>query len=289
MTRICGNTFSVLPILGLFILATCADIPPPDTIHIDVTYNNERIDYVFYAEVLVCMDEREIEIEREYTEIVVEQLAIKEFDHDRNCFWYPASYCRGECTYSECDFACVTLQKLKLAVYVPQLDKVFVSGEMEIENEESFYVANLLPDGTIDMRKTAKAAAETGIKENKVEMFMKALSITLLIELLIALAYINTGKTAIPKYSKKQVRVLSTVFLANMISLPILWFIFLSIWSSFFMAILGEAFVLLFEGILIHLLNKPVFPIKDALLFSFILNVGSLFLGYPLYFLLFYG
>jgi hypothetical protein len=280
------KTLFALPILGLFILTTCADIPPPDTMHIDVTYNNERIDSVFYAQILMCMGERAIIVLAKHTEIAVEQLAIKEFDSDRDCYWYPAAECWVECASSKCDSVCTNLSEFKLAVYIPQLDKVFMSGVMGVEKKESSYAANLLPDGTIDMKKTVRAPGKVGISEHKVGMFTKALVITLLIELLIAFAYINVGKTAIPKYSKKQVRILSTVFLANLISLPVLWFIFFSIWNSFFMVILGEAFVILFEGVLIHFLNKTVLPTKDALLFSFILNVGSLFLGYPLYSLL---
>jgi len=163
------------------------------------------------------------------------------------------------------------------------LDKVFVSGEIKPEKRESFYAANLLPDGTIEMRKIPKITGRAGINEHKVEMFAKALGITLLIELLIAFMYLDMSRIAIPKYSKKQIRFLSTVFLANIVSLPILWFIFLSIVNSFFMVVLGEAFVLLFEGVLLHYWNKPVLTIKDALLFSFILNMGSLFLGIPLY------
>ena len=301
MARIHGITLSILPILGLLILATSADLPPPRIIHIDVTYNNERIDSVFYAQILACVGKLTEEDVREHLEKVVEehgieQLAFEEFDRDGNCYWVPIRTWWCKCAYSKCEFEWLHEREFRLAVYVPQLDRLFVSGEMEAENisiaekRESFYEATLLPDGTIDMKKIVQVAVKAGKREYEVEMFTKALSVTLLIELLIAFIYINIGRTAIPKYSKKQVRVLLTVFLANILSLPILWSIFPSIWNSFFMIILGEAFVILFEGFLIYLLNKSVFPIKDALLLSFILNVGSVVLGYPLYyFLLLYG
>ncbi|KYK35357.1 MAG: hypothetical protein AYK19_01865 [Theionarchaea archaeon DG-70-1] len=300
MARIHGITLSILPILGLLILATSADVPPPRIVHIDVTYNNEIIDSVFYAQILGCLSELTEENVREYLENVVErhaieQLAFEEFDRDGNCYWVPIGWCSCECTHSKCEIECNYDREFKLAVYIPKLDKVFVSGEMEAENitvaenRDSFYEANLLPDGTIDMKRTVGVAGKAGIREYKVKIVKRALSVTLLIELLIALIYINVGRTAIPKCSKKQVRVLLTIFLANIVSLPILWFIFLSIWNSFFMVILGEIFVIFFEGFLIYLLNKPVLPIKDALLLSFILNVGSVVLGYPLYFLLLYG
>lgn len=117
-------------------------------------------------------------------------------------------------------------------------------------------------------------------------MFVEALFITLVIEFLIALVYINIGRKAIPKNLKINLRVLSTIFLANMISLPIFWFIFPSTWNLLLMIILGEIFVVLFEGFLIHFLNKTIIPMKSALLLSFIINMGSLFLGYPLLFIL---
>ncbi|MBU7030308.1 MAG: hypothetical protein HXS48_25470 [Theionarchaea archaeon] len=300
MARIHGITLSILPILGLLILATSADVPPPRIVHIDVTYNNEIIDSVFYAQILGCISELTRKIFHEGLGNVVEyyemeQLAFEELDRDGNCYWVPIGRRPCECTHSKCVFEYDYYSEFKLAVYVPQLDKVFVSGEMEAENingaekRDSFYEANLLPDGTIDMKRTVGVAGKAGIREYKVKIVKRALSITLLIELLIALIYINIGRTAIPEYSKKQVRVLLTIFLANILSLPIFWFIFLSIWNSFSMVILGEIFVIFFEGVLIYLLNKPVLPIKDALLFSFFLNVGSVVLGYPLYFLLLYG
>jgi hypothetical protein len=280
-----------------FMLAACADLSPPPIVHVSVTYNNERVESILYAQILVCMSDEQIEQNHKFTEIVVEQLAVKEVDRDRNCYWYPAPACWGECADSMCDFTCNSLwffRKFKLAIYVPQLDKVFISGEMEMKKEESFYAADLLPDGTIDMKETVKSTRKAKTSRYKIEttskfkaeMFIKALGITLLIEMLIALIYINIGRTAIPRHLKIQARLLSTVFLANIISLPVLWFIFPSIWNSFLMVILGEVFVVLFEGVLIHFLNKTVLPLKSALLFSFILNMGSLFLGYPIYFIL---
>lgn len=300
--RVCRGDDSLKQkcINGLFMLAA-ADLPSPPILHVNLTYNNEKIESIFFAQILVCMSNEEIEQSHEYTEIVAEQLAIKEIDRDRDCYWHPAPGCWSECGDSTCNFACFSLEhsrRFKLAIYVPQFDKVFVSGEIEMKDGEEFYWANLLPDGTIDMEETAKSTGKPEPTDNhkaepindyKVGMFIKALSITLLIELLIALVCINICRTTIPRHLETHARVLLTVFLANIISLPMLWFILLSILNSFLMVILGEVLVVLFEGVLIHFLNKTILSIKGALLFSFILNMGSLFLGYPLYFLLFFG
>lgn len=185
MAHVHGITLSILPILGLFMLATSADVPPPRIIHINVTYNNEIIDSVFYAQIFVCLSELTEENVHEYLEKVIEhhgieQLIFEEFDRDGNCYWVPVGFAWCESAYGKCEFEWVIEREFRLAVYVPQLDKVFVSGEMEAENisiaekRESFYEATLLPDGTIDMKRTVGVAVKAGIRGYGVEIFKGA-------------------------------------------------------------------------------------------------------------------
>jgi hypothetical protein len=108
----------------------------------------------------------------------------------------------------------------------------------------------------------------------RVPSFIKALIITLILELLVALIYLS-----ITKISK---RILLYVLIANVISLPIVWFLFPSIKITslvFLMFVLSEIFAVVFEAYFIYHLNKKIISLRKSFVLSTIMNLVSLFVG----------
>lgn len=268
-------------LLTCFLLVSTAhaDIGRKPSINIRCTYNNEKIDSIFYAELLECLSQERINEETRYlSEMEVQQLAITEFDPARNCYWFPSGHTwGGKCTDSECDFDYIVPREFKLAVYVPRLDKVFMSDAIVRENFSSYYEATLLPDGTIEIEETTSfLLSDAAIL---VRMFMVALVLTLLFELPTYFFLLSLTETARQKYSEKKKRILSTVFLANVISLSIVWFIFSLMGDSLQLIILAEIFAIIFEAIFITFLNKTILSIGKALILSLVANLVSFFVG----------
>ena len=107
--------------------------------------------------------------------------------------------------------------------------------------------------------------------------FVEPLIITLILELLTALIYFTIKK--LPK------KLLIYVAIANLISLPIVWFVFsLLQMSMLLMLLVSETFAVLFEGGFIYFFNKSRITLRQALLLSLVMNAISLFLGNYIYF-----
>lgn len=101
--------------------------------------------------------------------------------------------------------------------------------------------------------------------------FLKALMLTLLLELLVAFVYV--------KLSKKPLKILLFVIAGNLITLPTLWFLlplFLNVGASIF---LGEIFAFAFEAMFLLWTCKTWFKPGGAFLLSFMMNIMSLLVG----------
>lgn len=280
--------------LLLLVSAAYADIGRRPSMKIHCTYNNEEIDSIFYAELLECLSQERINEQASYLSEMVEvqQLAITEFDPARNCYWSPSrsplsfqNLGRGdECTDSECNFRFQLPREFRLAVYVPSLDKVFLSDAIVRKNYSSRYEATLLPDGTIEIEETTSFLQSDAALLMK--MFMAALVLTLFFELPIYFILLSLTEPARQKYSKKKKRILSTVFLANVISLSIVWFVFSLMGDSTQLIILAEMFAIIFEALFIKSLNKAILSIGKAFVLSLVANLASFFVGGLIFLLL---
>ncbi len=247
--------FSLVPSL------VSADIGPKPSADIHVTLNGQSIqDATFNAKMLTCQKEENKFPARE----IIPQLNISEYDSVNNCYWKPAeSAWGGDCQNGNCHFNYFLPSEFRLAVYLPSQDKVYLSAEVTRENFRSTFEANLLSDGNINLQETTPFAQSNSAKN--IRNFFIALILTLIIELLVALIYVSSTKI-----SKK---VLISVLVANVISLPIVWFVFpLAI-------LLGEIFAFAFEGYFIHLLNRDIISLKKSFILSILMNLASLIIG----------
>lgn len=103
--------------------------------------------------------------------------------------------------------------------------------------------------------------------------FFRALIITLLIELLALWAVL-----LIFRYPDKK-RFLLVVLVANMISLPIFWFLIMGVINSVVGWVIGEIFVFLFESFFIWYMMKKAGSIGKIMMLVFFLNFLSMMAG----------
>jgi len=287
-----------------------ADVMMPPMINISVKYNGEVISESFYAATLVCYSDlssyekdltqyekwygdesmwlKSEEEKLEIKEIQKRFDQIKEFDQKKNCYWVPNPHILApdltrvdKCGITESNESVCGFQSawgffnFKLATYLPSLNKVFITNAVPLEDHFGHiykYEANLFPDGSGTLINVTPAPEK--FTPFYFGSFFKALSVTLLLELLVTLLYLNLRR--LPKK-----RVLLSIFLANMISLPTIWFAFpfLKMGGVIGLLIIPEIFVILLEAFLIFRLNKNTFTFKKALIFSLILNLVSLLVG----------
>jgi hypothetical protein len=104
---------------------------------------------------------------------------------------------------------------------------------------------------------------------------LRALTITLLIELFVSYIYLLAFK--------KSKKILIYVFLANLISLPIVWaLVYLKtplIVPAVDKLIFAEIFAVVFEALFIHFLNRKNINLIESFGLCVIMNMASLFIG----------
>lgn len=106
---------------------------------------------------------------------------------------------------------------------------------------------------------------------NSIDTFVWAAIATIILEIIVALIFLQV--------TKKPKKILLFVLIGNVISLPIVWFVFpLLIWASA-VIIIAEIFAVVFEAYFIFLLNNKSITLKSAFLLSVIMNFASLILS----------
>ena len=263
------STFFIFTLLILSILPNfvSADLGPKPSADIHVTLDGQSVsNQTFNAKMLTCQNEENQFPARD----VIPQLNISEYDSTNNCHWRPAELAwGGDCQNGNCHFNYFLPSEFRLAVYLPSQDKVYLSAEVARENFRSTFEANLLSDGSMNLQETTPFIQSNSTKN--IKTFFVALILTLILELTVALIYVSSTKI-----SKK---VLISVLIANVISLPIVWFIFPLLKIIPLAILLGEIFAFVFEGYFIHLLNKDILPLKRLFVLSILMNLASLIIG----------
>jgi hypothetical protein len=171
----------------------------------------------------------------------------------------------GDCAESSCSFNYMVPEEFRMAVYLPDQGKVYVSDPVHRNNFYSRFRAELSADGRMNLREVGDEVVDYAV-------FLIALSLTLFLEVLTAVVFIF--------FTKARWRTLIYVFLVNLISLPVVWFLFPHLpLPSAASLLLAEAFAVCFEAIGIYLLSRPALSLKRSILLSVIMNVVSFFLG----------
>lgn len=277
----------VIAILGLALFGRVAraDAPPPPPFTVYVNYQGQKIsDAKFFAEALKCDKEKSTP-----DASVLPQFLISKYDAAKNCYWEPnvASY---PCANSQCEFNWL-LGDFKIAVYLPSLNKTFVSNDVDREysghyggNTPRYYQLDLTKDGNAKLSETIAQAEDNNSTSSNavisdmsppttniryfVTAMLVSLIITLILELITALVF-----ALIKKAPKK---ILLGVLIGNVISVPLLWLVVSRFDWTLFPA---EIFVVIFEAWLIKLFSRGKLTWQMCLLLSFIMNLVSFLFG----------
>lgn len=255
-----------------------ADAGPKESVNFVISYNNNSIpDDKFYAKMLGCISG---DLTKYGIQDTANQLAtIKQYDARKGCFWYPAWQAfGGNCSNSYCNFGYFPPHDFKLAVYLPSLNKVFISDEIKSNTQfhGNTFTANLTSDGKIVITGNDQSKQETN--SSYIELFIGALIITEILELIATLIFVFISKTP------KKLKALLFVFIVNLISVPIVWFVFpLFQLGTAITIFVSEIFVFLFEAYFLFFFLKKNFSFRKALLLSFINNLFSMFIGFAMY------
>ncbi|MCX6776359.1 MAG: hypothetical protein NTY73_00065 [Candidatus Micrarchaeota archaeon] len=269
----------ILAVLLLFNLAQ-ADMPapPPSTFHI--IFNGSNVtDNVFYAAMLSCYSNTSFVDIKNQTAVKHPGLLIEEYDASQNCTWYPSSEVwEEECKNSVCYFYLwrAPAGDFRLVMYLPSINRTFVSSTVVHNSLSSEFLVNISSSGEVVINKVREISTSyTGYRSpvDYSTLLWYALVLTLVIELAASLIYIHVRKL--------DKRILWSVALVNIISVPLLWF-FLTRgdWMLFcFSLLFGEFAVFVFEALVIFLLNRKRIGIVDSFAMSFINNVLSFIAG----------
>lgn len=266
--------FFILVFITLFILINfvSADIGPKPTVEINISYMGKFVsDNLFYAEMLDCIKEENFYLKKQ----TLSELNISEYDSINNCYWIPAYFAwGGACKESMCSFGYSPPDEFKLAIYIPSLNKVFITNKISRKNFNSNYEVDLNYDGSAKIVETTPL-----IKKDNIRYFIRALILTLIIEFFASFIYLSKNKL-----SKK---ILISVLIGSLITLPFVWFVFPMIIKIIVLVVLlSEIFAILFETYFIYYLNKNAITLKKSFVLSVIINLTSLIIGYFVLFVL---
>jgi len=240
---------------------------PKPTVDVHVPYNGAELnDGKFNAVMLGCYDSDRVPGIASRGDFV-QQLNISFVDTEKGCIWRPAhlGWNKG-CSDSICRYWYNPPDEFMIAVYLPSTGTTYISNEISRKNFYSSYELSISPDGTASIIETTPIWRWTWLMS-----FIKALIITLFFEMILAMAFTETFK--LPR------SLLLYVLLANLISLPIVWFVFPLIRIMWLVIPLAEIFAFVFEGWFVHHFNKKAISLKKSLLMSLLLNLVSFFIG----------
>ena len=261
-------------LLSSFFGIAYADIGPKHNVLFHVKLDGADVqDELFYSAMLACHNVTPYEFEqiKNYTTVRHPSLLIEERDVSKGCIWYPAEHAwGGECRKSRCDFTYFPPREFRLAVHIPSINKTFLIGEARREEFNSEFDVLLSSDGRAEIKEAKSIIG--GITPSSFWNFMLALAMTLILELVFSFAYI--------RWRKLPERILISVAFANILSLTLLWLFLPLITASLFLLccftfLFAEAGVVLFEFLIIFIMNRKRMKLIDALAMSLINNIAS--------------
>jgi hypothetical protein len=143
-------------------------------------------------------------------------------------------------------------------------DRTRESNVFKAESYHARFDVRVTDTGLVVEERTIQAV-------ERLPFFLVALVLTLIIEVLAALIFLWA--------TKRPESVLKSVVMVNLFSMPVVWFIFPVLKEFLLVVVLSESFAVVFEGYLIHLLNKPLMSLKQSFILSIIMNTASFALG----------
>lgn len=292
--------FFIIVLVVLFVFGAddvSADAAPP-LADIEVAYDQQKVpDAMFYVGILTCdSGEAANSDPYKYTQGPIPQLEIREYNPSRSCFWHPRSI--RSCANSACGFLDFPYGgEVKFAFYLPSSAKTFISEPLSAEFGDppyyKSYQADLSPDGSMKMVETSPNTTHRFFRPTNPQItepsdhgptfqaqFIVALLLTVLLELLTSFGFAFVTK--IPK------KILLFVVIANLISVPLVWFVFPRLPLPILWILLSaEIFTVLFETSFISVLARRKITLRQSFALSLVNNLVSFFVGGYLLLLIF--
>jgi hypothetical protein len=282
MGRNATHHFPAWTLSMLLVVAAClwlppaawADTGPKPSADIKVTYQGGPVPGgICYARMLDCAQTQSIPDTRctfADAEACQRLAAVEVPDESQSCTWRPAPMAwGGDCKDGLCHFSYFLPQRFRLAVYVPEGGQIYVSNSIARPNFNSTFQADLRPDGTARIVETTSP-----LHQGQLASFLIALLISLPLELLVAWLFVRRNP--------RRRRVLLAVLAANLLSLPVVWFIFSRLSEPLLIVGGGELFAVLFEAGFIYLLTRPALSVARSLVLSLVANATSFLIGGPI-------
>jgi hypothetical protein len=243
-----------------------ADVGPHTAVSLKfyVTYNNNSIAGNFRADLLACSEGSCAEIDNS-----------------------------DECSQGVCSFAYYRIERIpsQMKLLIDTNGESFSSDAINFSSENSplFYDVNIMPDDKVIITPSPKQEETHDYSLYSLFMawlpFIGALLLTIAIEMIVSIIFLKRWKIKSVKWRKP----LLTVAISDIISVPLVWIIFLFLvavlaaflesWSVLIAIIITEAFAVVFEAYALFLFNKKILPLKRAFLLSIIMNIASFVIG----------
>ena len=251
-----------------------ADAPPPPPFLVNFTYEGQKItDEKFYAVVLECGNEKNSNIS------TIPQLNISQPNNDGKCNWLPRLLpYTDHCANSQCNFNWI-LGNFKLAVYIPSLDKTFVSDALTREylgyyghKTQTVYDVDLLQDNSVVVTNmfVEPSFIDDVIGGTFLWLLILSFIATIILESIVVLVFFLLKK--VPK------RIFLALLIGNLISVPFVW-VAVSAFPILGTLYVAEIIAMIFEVWLIRISSKKILSWKTSLLISLIMNIFSFFAG----------
>ncbi len=253
-----------------------------------VEYNGQPLNEDFYSTALMCY----------YSPKFFsgpDEMNITLYDPATKCYWGQSYGQRFICSPNECSYLFRYPRNnepiARLQFFVPELNRTFVSGEIELADYNSYSV-NLQSDGTAALESSGADIPNNGNNGSSDALAGWATIIlpwlmTIIIEIAAAflfLRFVKISKSRKAKKSKKTEsktgRILGFTVLANIISWPIAMILFLASMNvGIWMIVPVELLVIVFEAFFIYWTNKKYVDLKKSFWLSAVMNIASALIG----------
>lgn len=263
----------LLILLASFFSISFADIGPKPSVYFRIKFDGGAVqDETFYAAMLGCYGNDSYDIEHLSNNTHIRPiLRISEYDASKGCTWVPSWLAwGGECSNSRCFFDYFPPEDFRLAVYIPSINRTFITNEAVRSGYNDGFDVLLFSDGRAEIGKVSTIGG--GFTGDALWYFISAFVVTITVELALSFLYIRSRKL-------KQT-ILISVAIANILSVTFLWllFPFFQTLLSFLCCIpfiVAEGAVVIFEFFVIYLMNRKNIKPRDAFAMSLINNVAT--------------
>ncbi|KHO49305.1 MAG: hypothetical protein QT02_C0007G0028 [archaeon GW2011_AR9] len=268
------NLFFVLIILLVPLVSADAGPHPSATLEFIVTYNNQSISNDSVASLIVSCP-----------------TAIEECEGKVDT--------TGPCEDGICSFYYYRIERIpsnfRVEVYIPSVDKSFMSDAITFSylEDSPLYYKIAFTDDDVTNHPVGPVTPITPLGDNSANQasyllwsFLIALTLTILIELCTTLLLFKRWKIKKGKWKTP----LLTIFCINLLSVPLVWVIFSTVYSLpyaqtyplsglLLALVISETFAFVLEAFVIYFFNKKLFSLQKSFWLSGMINLMSFILG----------